>query len=800
MNLVERFRISLLTLVLFAMVAFCVGMRNIPLLLLTVPLGILSWYVTEGPRGWALSRTMQNVLLLGLLVWAGFEAFHLPDATDTMSLLGRFVQWLLLVKLYGKKSRRDYAQIISLSAVLVMAGTLQTVEFTFAVAVFIYAALAVWTVLLFQLWASRERAREGRARAIEKARASFGAATVGTLTPPVQAVFGRSLFWQFRSVGAASMALGLVLSLVIFLIFPRELADLARRDSRFGPMRVGFTEEVQLFTNNRITDSQREVFSVSWSDAKRGDIMRFAEPLYLRGAVQTRYNRESGKWERPARSIPASIATQAKSALDASDGTSPNAIADETFQPLAPRPIDERFQTYVQRVTMRSLASEVVFSAWAPIGISCDEERVFEFDPSTLLLRERRTGGAGRIARYAIKVQPYASEATIEALSRTPRPNRFVAGFPVESVVDFTRQLAQRLKINVAPAERRAEESENEPLWHRNRQVSRALAEWLQGPEFHYTTDLGEFVPISGEDPIYSFLARYHFGHCEYFASALVAMCQSLGIESRIVTGYLAIEFDDVTNEYIVRESNAHAWAEIRVGDYTWMRLDATPTATLEQLQERRRSWADSFRWIYDRMEFYWNSQFVTFDSGAQAALADTVSGAWQRTFRGWAESLQSALRRLNDFFAFGQAGTAWLGLVAFAIVLAVLAPISVRRRVTRLRRAIGLSSRDATARRMLRELSFWLDALDALDRRRLGKPASRSPRDHVRALADIDRSIADKFGELVELFYRVRYAQIELLPNEQRRIAALLAELQPPRESGWAKRWLHGRKGSTRG
>ncbi len=764
MTLVERFRVSAIFLVLLAMVAFCVAMQSQELLLITLPLGILSWYVTEGPRGRTLPRAVQNSLLVALVLWAAFEATRLPDASEMMGLLGRFVQWLLLVKLFGKKARRDYAQIISLSAVLVMAGTLQTVEFTFAIAVFAYTALALWTVLLYQLWAARERAREGRARAISEARKTFGPGSSATLAPPVQAVFGRSVNWQFRSVAVGATSLGLILSIVVFLIFPRELADLGRRDSRFGSPRAGFSEELQLLSNNGISDSQREVFTVSWSDAKRGDTMRFAEPLYLRGAVLTRYSPDGSRWERAPRAMSVPVATE-KGA----------------FRPLTQREIDERFQTYVQRVTMRSFASDVVFSAWAPIAIACDEERQFEFDPGTLLLRERRGGGAGRSSTYSVKVQPFASEGTIEALAGEPRPIDRVVTFPLESVVDFTRQLVQQRKIDVALPEGvdGSDTTSAELLWQRNRRVARALAEWLQSPDFRYTTDLGDFVRISGEDPIYSFLARYRFGHCEYFASALVAMCQSLGIEARVVTGYIAIEYDDASSSYVVRDSNAHAWAEVRVGTYSWLRLDPTPSETLAELQERRRSWADGLRWFYDRVEFLWNSHVVTFDSGSQAALADRVSGAWQRSFRGWMEGARAELKRLNDFFVFGQAGTAWLVLVGFAGVLAVAAVVSVRRRRQRLRRATGVTGRDAAARQLLRQLGFWIDGLDALARRGFAKPPCRSPRAHVAALAERDPDLAERFGELVELYYRVRFAGEEMNAERRSRAEALVKTLR---------------------
>ncbi len=776
MRLVERFRLFALLLVLLAMVAFCVSQRSVALLLVALPLAILSWYVTEGPRGRALPRWMQNVLLASLLGWAAFAFMTLPDLSDTMGLLGRFVQWLLLVKLYGRKSPRDYAQIIALSGVLVMAGTLQTVEFAFAVIVFLYAALALWTVLLFQLWAARERARDARMRAIMVARNTFGPSSSAALAPPVQPVFGQSVAWQFRAVAIASTLMGLLLSIVIFVIFPRELSDFARREFRFGAPRVGFSEDVQLFTNNRITDSEREVFTVNWSD-RRGESMRFSEPLYLRGAVLDRYRPEEGRWIRAPRGEIRAISTYA------SDGRKDGSHSGE-FQSLARFVIDERFQTYVQQVTMSSLASDVLFSAWAPIAVASNEGRNFEFDPSTFLVRESRIGGGGRSRRYSIKVQPFPSEKTLEALMGAFIPEANV-NFPVPQIEQFSRELLDQLNpIGVPSAAEIAEKPESR--WIRNRGIARAFSEWLQSSRFSYTTDLGGFVRITGEDPIFSFLTRYRFGHCEYFASALVAMCQSVGIESRVVTGYLAIEYDETRELYVVRESNAHAWAEVRVGEFSWLQMDATPSETLALLQERRRSWADNFRWVYDRVEFLWNSRVVTFDSSTQASLAEQMSGAWQRSFRDWLLAAQEQLRRLNQYFVFGSAGTWWLGLVGFAAVLSVLVIARLRRRTQRLRRVVGLE-RDGVAsrgvarrlaRHLMQQLGFWLDVLDTLDRHGVGKPAALPPRLHAEVLSQSRPQAGETFADLVDLYYDVRFAGRPLDSSRRQRANELVQRL----------------------
>ena len=141
--------------------------------------------------------------------------------------------------------------------------------------------------------------------------------------------------------------------------------------------------------------------------------------------------------------------------------------------------------------------------------------------------------------------------------------------FPVKAIGEFTIEVLDEMEVD-------REVAEGETIWQRNRRVSGAIMDWLE-ENCLYTTDLRDFVQIAGEDPIESFLTRYRFGHCEYFASALTAMCRSVGIESRLVTGYVAIEYDEGIERYIVRESNAHAWSEVRTGPYQWTGLDPSP-------------------------------------------------------------------------------------------------------------------------------------------------------------------------------------------------------------------------------
>lgn len=82
-------------------------------------------------------------------------------------------------------------------------------------------------------------------------------------------------------------------------------------------------------------------------------------------------------------------------------------------------------------------------------------------------------------------------------------------------------------------------------------------------------------------EPIVDFLEYNKQGHCEYFASALALLARSIGLPARVIGGYLVYEYNALGGYYIVREKNAHAWAEIWLPNKGWQTFDATPASGL---------------------------------------------------------------------------------------------------------------------------------------------------------------------------------------------------------------------------
>jgi len=79
------------------------------------------------------------------------------------------------------------------------------------------------------------------------------------------------------------------------------------------------------------------------------------------------------------------------------------------------------------------------------------------------------------------------------------------------------------------------------------------------------------------DDPLASFILSDSAAHCEYFASALVIMARVARVPARLVTGYYAHESPGA-DRMVVRERDAHAWAECWIDGTGWITMDATPS------------------------------------------------------------------------------------------------------------------------------------------------------------------------------------------------------------------------------
>ncbi len=105
--------------------------------------------------------------------------------------------------------------------------------------------------------------------------------------------------------------------------------------------------------------------------------------------------------------------------------------------------------------------------------------------------------------------------------------------------------------------------------------IARRMLHLFRSQTFVYTLQ----PPPLGEDGIDQFLFATRRGFCEHYAGAFVFAMRAAGIPARVVTGYQGGEINQADGYLTVRQSDAHAWAEMWLEGKGWVRVD--PTAAI---------------------------------------------------------------------------------------------------------------------------------------------------------------------------------------------------------------------------
>jgi transglutaminase-like putative cysteine protease len=92
--------------------------------------------------------------------------------------------------------------------------------------------------------------------------------------------------------------------------------------------------------------------------------------------------------------------------------------------------------------------------------------------------------------------------------------------------------------------------------------------------QFPYSREVP--APPSDRDAVDFFLFDLKTGYCDYFASAMVVMARAAGLPARLVLGYSEGNYHPAEGNFVVRASDAHAWAEIYFPGLGWVEFEPT--------------------------------------------------------------------------------------------------------------------------------------------------------------------------------------------------------------------------------
>ncbi|MBT3067943.1 DUF3488 and transglutaminase-like domain-containing protein [Rhodoferax sp. U11-2br] len=172
-----------------------------------------------------------------------------------------------------------------------------------------------------------------------------------------------------------------------------------------------------------------------------------------------------------------------------------------------------------------------------------------------------------------------------------------------------------------------------------NSHLVQAALERLRTGGFVYTLEPG----LSGRDSADEFWFDRKAGFCEHFAAGFVILMRGAGVPARVVTGYQGGERNAVDGFWTVRQSDAHAWAEVWLPGQGWQRVDPTSmvapmrTSSFARLEPQRGVLAEAIlgnvnprfalnlRASWDALNNRWNQWVLNYTQASQLDLLKSI-------------------------------------------------------------------------------------------------------------------------------------------------------------------------------
>ncbi|OGW52292.1 MAG: hypothetical protein A2V62_03425 [Nitrospirae bacterium RBG_19FT_COMBO_58_9] len=276
--------------------------------------------------------------------------------------------------------------------------------------------------------------------------------------------------------------------------------------------------------------------------------------------------------------------------------------------------------------------------------------------------------------------------------------------------------------------------------------------------------------------PLEEFLFTRKTGYCEHYATAMVVMLRTVGIPARLVTGFLATEWNEFGGYFTVRQRDAHAWVEVYFPHSGWITMDPTPTVNGTVATSR---W-EAFSRFGESIRMQWDRLFVRYSAKDQLAVVHGIregSDALRERMSRWVSSLTVSIRqalspltrKAQTFFP------GMLGLITgvTAVGLALLLLI--------LRDRIGLwaTTHLPTSHPQLAIVQLYARMLRTVERHGLSKPPAATASEFARLVEQKWAAAGPMVADVTALYHQGRFSRIPLTQDELFRAAQQVGRLQ---------------------
>ena len=563
--------------------------------------------------------------LVHTLAFPASVAFFLIDLWLLSELLPAMVRLDILLLLYRNLSyrqRRDDLQIIVLGLFLVVVAGVLTVSLTFAVQILIYTAAALALLLVVTLC----DAQLGVAQRAPIPLGEIPGWAQHMALRPLWARLREVLDWRVAALGVVLFVGVVGVSGLLFLAIPRFQIEsgmfLERLISKKS--RSGFSDTVRFGDVTEIQQDTSVALSVDVSNQSQIP----ASP-YWRMLVLDSYENGTFRFSQFAQALE----------LD-----------------------HERSSAMLAGMARPRLGEAVQWTFFLESGVSRYLPLLGRFE--SLRFREPQSFRfGGMLSVISLREEPVTMLAyRVEGFELSP------------SLPDPA--FARALDLHTTTPQRRVSAHLRMPAFSRPTDFAllhRALTEATGGmrlpvPEFarqvgdwlrrNHNYSLSPTIPGSAGDPLVRWLTSREAGHCELFAGSFVLLARAAGIPARMVTGFRGGSWNAYSNNFTIRNADAHAWAELFDSvTGAWLRVDALAPGAAGQGEEIRgeaamasrldRSWKARL----DSLRVFWYRRIVSFDQRSQAETLKAMKEATQSSGKILRALLSDKLERFRDWF-----------------------------------------------------------------------------------------------------------------------------------------------------
>jgi transglutaminase-like putative cysteine protease len=745
---VRQFKPTLYFLLVLGVTGFALAAQTPGLWIVATGGILLNAWLVKTRRFTPMSRILANIVTLGALGLVTLEV-RAGDATPILTV-GQFIVLLHLVKLFEQRGNRDYAQLLVLSLLLMVAAAISTASLIFAIMFVAYLFVSLHCCLLFHLKVEVDQARKMNQQPVDQ------------VNPATLRQNARELPKSMRRLTALIALAGVTMAILVFLFFPRGTAQ-----NLLGPLQPpasqalsGFNDQVGFQKVAQITRSEDVVARVELYENEQ----RVTHPteLLLRGSVLSVYtgndlNRGMWQWLRSTYADNKSISREV------ADGN-PTALGENT----------SIFGRWRQVISLEPTGTDKLFAIAGATNIYAKHEMSVKYSDvdGVLEMTEPRaqplqytvvSSGEvpGPIDPSAIPSEPSFIDPAVAAFARQPEVcgtdshGQPLAAYPLKGDHSYDHQIATNMERYLRT-------------------------------NFGYTLDLTNLGSLKDRDPMAAFLTDFKRGHCEYFAGAMTLMCQSLKIPARFVVGFRCEpeDFNSMGDYFVVKQSNAHAWCEVLTGK-AWETFD--PTSGRGNEGTAAHPYLTGLKKFFDYLEYKWATSVVAYDTTNRRNVIDgldtqmlTSAAKTSQSMQDWGNWWSLKMDKFQETIATQTTLTSVIiGMVGLCI-FSILWFFIERWRLHRRARRIGIELMSAPDQfRLARQLRFYDDLLLILARHRIERPRHFTPLEFSRSLTYLPSEVYRDIYRLTQVFYRIRYSGSNLPVHTRRHLSSVVYRIQ---------------------